>query len=221
MNIYNKILDNQQRVFYKNTINELYKMCPVTIKNKVIEANVQQAFVLDTVRSFSTKNDKLLCVGAYEDTAAEVLKKTGYNIIEIDPLDSIWKPANCEHIIKTNLNDFYEKNKDHLKFKVIFSTSVIEHVENDELFIYQICNLLETGGYGVLTCDFNNSYKKGDQKPSVDYRLYTELDFTQRLYNIIINNKCEILKPCDWSSSPDFNNGEAIYSFASFVFKKN
>jgi hypothetical protein len=215
----NKLLNNLQRINYKDVIDELYTYCPNTIKNKIPEANVQQAFVLDTVRQFSNKEDKILSVGAYEDTASETLKKLGYNITEIDPLDSIWSPKNYGNIIKTDLNDFYNNNKD-LKYKIIFSTSVIEHVEDDEKFIDQICKLLDTNGYGILTCDFNESYKTGDRKPEVDYRLYTTFDFTNRLFKILDNNNCEIIKPYDWSGTPDFDNGQAIYSFATLVFKK-
>lgn len=218
--MYNKLLTDKERFFYEDTLKEIFLYCPETIKNKVPEANVQQAFVLDTVKKFSNKLSKILCVGAYEDTASETLSKLNYDITEIDPLDSIWNPTNHTHIIKTTLNDFYNKNKNQ-KYDIIFSTSVIEHVENDELFVDQICNLLNDGGYGILTCDFNNSYKETMKKPSVDYRLYTTEDFLNRFYKILKNNNCSILEPYDWSGEPDFNNGEAIYSFATFTFKKN
>lgn len=215
----NKLLDNSQRIKYKDVIDELFTYCPDTIKNKVPEANVQQAFVLDTVRNFSNKDEKILSVGAYEDTASETLRKLGYNITEIDPLDSVWEPKNYGNIIKSDLNDFYYQNKSE-KYKIVFSTSVIEHVEDDEKFIDQICKLLDKDGYAILTCDFNDSYKIGDRKPEVDYRLYTTKDFIERFFSIINNNNCEIIKPYDWSGNPDFDNGQAVYSFATFVFKK-
>lgn len=217
--MFNKILNDFEREKYKEVINELYLYCPDTIKNKVPQANVQQAFVLDAVRKFSNTLSTILCVGAYEDTASETLRKLGYNITEIDPLDSIWNPTNYGNILKSDLNSFYINSNEN-KYDVIFSTSVIEHVENDELFIEQICKLLNNGGYGVLTCDFNNDYKPGDRKPVVDYRLYTTDDFLSRFSNILNNNNCTILSPYDWSGTPDFDNGQAVYSFATFVFKK-
>jgi 2-polyprenyl-3-methyl-5-hydroxy-6-metoxy-1,4-benzoquinol methylase len=217
--MYNKLLNDKERTFYEKALKEIFSYCPDTIKNKVPEANVQQAFVLDTVKTFSNTHSKILCVGAYEDTASETLRKLNYNITEIDPLDSVWKPTNHAHIIKTTLNDFYNKDQKE-KYDIIFSTSVIEHVENDELFVHQICDLLNDNGYGILTCDYNNSYKEYMKKPSVDYRLYTKNDFLNRFSNILKNNNCYILEPYDWSGEPDFNNGEAVYSFATFVFKK-
>ncbi len=218
--MFNKLLNDSERERYKDVISELHLNCPDTIKNKVPQANVQQAFVLDTVRKLSNKESLLLCVGAYEDTASETLRKLGYNITEIDPLDDIWSPMNYGDIIKSDLNTFYHNNQ-HRKFDVVFSTSVIEHVEDDELFISQICKLLNSKGYGVLTCDFNNDYKPGDRKPVVDYRLYTIEDFVSRFSKILSDNDCVIVEPYNWSGSPDFDNGQAIYSFATFVFRKN
>ena len=59
-------------------------------------------------------------------------------------------------------------------FDIIISTSVIEHVEDDEKFIEDIAYLLKKGGYAILTCDFNDYYKKGDDIPDGDYRFYTK-----------------------------------------------
>ena len=217
--MFNKILDDSQRERYSKIIEELHINCPSTIKNKVPQANVQQAFVLDTVRHFHKIGSKILSVGAYEDTASESLRKLGYDITEIDPLDEIWNPKDFSHIIKTDLQSFFNKNS--IKYDIIFSTSVIEHVEDDETFIDQICKMLNEDSYGILTCDFNESYKPGDRKPVVDYRLYTTFDFTNRFKRILDENDCHILEPYDWNGYPDFDNGQAVYSFATFVFKKN
>lgn len=217
--MFNKILNDTERERYKDVISELHLYCPETIKNKVPQANIQQAFVLDTVRGFSNNETSILCVGAYEDTASETLRKLEYNITEIDPLDSIWNPTNYGNILKFDLNSFYINNQQK-KYDVVFSTSVIEHVEDDELFIEQICKLLNDGGYGILTCDFNNDYKPGDRKPVVDYRLYTVEDFLSRFSKILNDNNCKIIEPYNWEGNPDFDNGQAIYSFATFVFKK-
>ena len=66
-------------------------------------------------------------------------------------------------------------------FDIIISTSVIEHVEDDEQFINEMAYLLRVGGSGILTCDFKDNYKKGDDIPDADYRFYTKKDLNERL----------------------------------------
>ena len=218
--MFNKLLDDRQRALYRNSIEELFKLCPEKMSRKIVEANVQQGFVFDTVKKFTDTGSKILCVGAYEDTAAESLRKLGYTITEIDSMDSIWGGIDSEFIINSDLNTFTENYHSDL-LDVVFSTSVIEHVEDDELFLDQICKLLNCGGYGIITCDFNDSYKSGDPKPVVDYRLYTINDLSVRFLEILEKNNCSIFGHFDWSGPPDFDNGQARYSFASYVFRKN
>ena len=126
------------------------------MRRKIPEANVQQAFVLDSVYKFikMKPKPKALCVGSFEDTAAASLKMIGYHIEEIDPA------LNCDLETYFNLPTTTKASYD-----VIFSTSVIEHVPDDETFIRQIAKLLAPEGVGVLTCDYNDAYKPGDRLP--------------------------------------------------------
>lgn len=214
----NIILNDIQRDNYKRVIEELHKLCPETIQRKIPRANIQQAFVLDTVQSLvSSKSSPMLAVGSYEDTASEALKKLGYNIVEIDPLVNGYD-------LNSYFNEFFYSNISLLPrtklYEIIFSTSVIEHVENDEVFIDQICKLLKPGGYGVLTCDFNNSYVQGGPKPGEDYRLYTKDDLLVRLNAVLQKNGCSIYGVIDYDHLPDFQYGIYTYSFATYVFRK-
>lgn len=202
----NIILDNAQRQKYASVIEELRLLCPETISRKIPEANVQQAFVFDMVKKLSSKNSSILSVGCFEDTAYEALLKSGYSVVGIDPA------------INVSLDQF--KSRQPKTFDTIFSTSVIEHVENDEDFIGQMCNLLNVGGYGILTCDFNDNYKPGDGKPSCDHRLYTKLDLLLRLSNVLSFNGCELFGEVNYNAAPDFIFDGINYSFATFVFKK-
>lgn len=202
----NIILNDAKREFYKNAINELFDLCPEMMSRKLPRANVQQAFILDTVRKLTLKTGSLLCVGSYEDTASQSLIKTGYNVIEIDPN------------VNMSLDTFFRTTDQ--KFDTVFSTSVIEHVEDDNLFVDQICKLLKIGGYGVLTCDFRDDYKPGDGKPGEDYRLYTKNDLLVRLKQILNQNNCILFGEVDYDHEPDFQYGIYTYSFASYVFKK-
>lgn len=204
----NFILTDQKREHYKPVIEELFKLCPETMSRKIARANVQQAFVLDTVRALSTKDSELLSVGSFDDTASESLIKLGYNVKEIDPA------------INMDLDTFFKQSNGKL-FDTILSTSVIEHVENDGLFVDQICKLLKPGGFAVLTCDFRDDYKVGHGKPGVDYRLYTKNDLLVRFAAILTSNNCAMYGETNYDHPPDFQYESFVYSFATYVFRKN
>lgn len=204
----NILLNDRERNLYMKEIAELCWLCPETMSKKILRANVQQAFMLNTIKKMATKESDILCVGSFEDTACEGLIKLGYSITDIDPRTDI------------DLNAYFN-NFPNAKYKCVFSTSVIEHVQDDELFIDQICKLLKPGGYGILTCDFNNDYKEGDNKPAEDYRLYTKHDLLTRLNKVLKENNCSLYGDIDYEAEPDFHYGSCIYSFATYVFKKH
>ena len=206
---YNCILNKQMREKYKPAIDFLFLAEPEIMKRKIPEANVQQAFVLDTVYKLAGEFEKpaILCVGSYEDTAAGSLKKIGFELEEIDP------------VLNYSLDLFMTKPST-LKqnYDVIFSTSVIEHVKDDELFVSQMAELVKPGGYIVQTCDFNNHYKPGDKIPQVDFRFYTKFDLENRLLGKM--KDCELFGTANWDGEPDFTFENCTYSFAGFTVKK-
>jgi hypothetical protein len=208
---YNRILDDSAREQYKSVIALFFAITSDIIYRKIPEANVQQAFVFDTVtkivRGFS--NPRLLCVGCFEDSAAYSLEQFGYRIDGIDP------------VLNYDLNTFLRKPSTVPgSYHVIFSTSVIEHVENDELFLEQIASLLAPGGTAIITCDYNDQYKQGDPIPSEDFRLYTQKDFRERLLPLLTD--CELVDDPQWEcAAPDFTYAGCRYTFASLVFRKN
>ena len=203
----NILLNDKERELYVDSIQELHHLCPDTISRKIERANVQQGFMLDMVKKLCTKESRLLCVGSFEDTACESLNKLGYQITEIDPS------------INTDLNGFFSTQPG--LFDIVFSTSVIEHVPDDELFIKQICQLLNPNGCAVITCDFNNDYGKPNiSKPIEDHRLYTKNDLLVRFDKILKENSCEIWGDIDYDQTPDFHYNGSVYSFATYVFIK-
>ena len=207
---FNCILDNDARIQYQPAIEELFALVPDMMARKIPEANVQQAFVLDTVQKFASRlaSPKILCVGSYEDTAASGLKNLGYLMEEIDPA------------LNYDLNTFFHKSSTVKgSYDIIFSTSVLEHVQDDELFMTQIAELLAPGGTAVLTCDYNDQYKPGDKIPIVDFRLYTQKDFKQRLLPLL--EDCFLVDIPRWDCpNPDFTYEGCRYTFATFVFQK-
>lgn len=204
----NMLLNDAEREAYKDSIQELHRLCPETISRKIPRANVQQGFMLDAVKKLSTKESEIICVGSHDDTACESLVKLGYNVTAIDPL------------LNVSLEAFLASTD--RKFDLVFSTSVIEHVNDDELFVRNICQLLKPEGYAILTCDFNNDYGKPKVRvPSGDYRLYTKEDLLVRFAKILHENKCEIYGDVNYDSMPDFHYAACVYSFATYVFTKN
>ncbi len=207
----NRILDDKARELYAPAINLLLKALPKTMDKKIARANVQQAFVFDTVfRSLSTyDNPKLLCVGSYEDTASMLLLKMGYKIEEIDPMVNYF------------LQEYYTKPSTKKEsYDIVFSTSVIEHDPNDKSFLECIEGLLAPGGIAVITCDYKDGWVLGEPKPEVDARFYTKKDMEQRMLSYI--PKCELVDIGDWDCpNPDFFYLDKYqYTFATFVFRK-
>jgi hypothetical protein len=208
---YNTILDNQKRETYKKAIEVIEQLNPALIKRKIPEANVQQAFVFDSVYRLAQKftNPRILCVGSFEDTACLSLRKVGFELEENDP------------VLNYPLEKFITRPvRNHPEYDIIFSTSVIEHVAEDEIFIRNIANLLAKGGFMVLTCDFKEGYKVGDAKPDVDCRFYTQSDLQKRLLPNAKN--CSLYGKVNWEyDKPDFFMAGYNYTFATFVMQKN
>lgn len=208
----NRILDNSARELYLPAIKKLEELVPKTMAKKIPEANIQQAFVFDTVSRYlkDYQNPKLLCVGSYEDTASMSLRKMGIAIEEIDPTQNYYLQ---EYVTKPSV---IKKSYD-----IIFSTSVIEHDPDDESFMKAINDLLAPNGVAIITCDYKEDWKPGEDKPEVDARFYTKHDLEKRLLSYMDN--CQLVDRPRWDCpNPDFDYlGKYQYTFATFVIKKN
>lgn len=205
----NRLLTDEDRKFLEPTINLMWKVCPNIMRKKIERANVQQAFVLyETLRNMVHPTpSNILSVGCFDDTAFEYLKTIGANIVGIDP------------VYGYDLHQFRQSHS--TQFNIAFATSVIEHVQNDEEFIKDMCDILLPDGIGILTMDFNNNYKLGDKLPRTDLRFYRRIDLEVRLYDVLIRNNCRLIDTPDWSGEPEFTHDGCNYSFATFVFRKN
>jgi hypothetical protein len=207
---FNRVLDDDCRRVYSSAIAQLFVLAPDVMYRNVPRANIQQAFVLDTVVCLAGKpfEKTILCINSYEDSAAWALCRLGHAIEEIDPM------------INYDLETFMtEPGTELSSYDIIFATSVLEHVEDDELFCRQISLLLKPGGTAILTCDFKDDYKRGDSVPSEDHRFYTQDDFIQRIMPTLVD--CHLPQKPDWSNKPpDFEYQGIPYSFASLVFVK-
>jgi len=207
----NRILDNSARALYSPAIATLKELVPRTMSKKVAGANVQQAFVFDTVYRLisSLDNPRVLCVGSHEDTASMSLMKLGFAIQEIDPTlnyylqEFVTKPSTRKH-----------------SYDVILSTSVIEHDPDDESFVRCIADLLAPEGVAVLTCDYKDGWKPHEPRPTGNERFYTQHDLKDRLLPLM--EDCTPVDEPQWDCpEPDFSYlGKFRYTFAAIVVKK-
>jgi|1048.fasta_scaffold08114_2 hypothetical protein len=201
----NIVLNDKQRIAYADVIAEMYRKQPAMMSRKISRANVQQAWMVDTVRKFAKIEDTLLSVGCYEDTAYELLRMDGYSVIGIDP------------VFNSDVETYAASSS--LQFDIVFSTSVIEHVADDEKFLISMISLMKPNGYGIFTCDFNNAYPSVP-KPIVDERLYTINDLTVRIPKLLAQHNCEIHGYVDYSGPVDFHYEGCNYGFATCIFHK-
>jgi SAM-dependent methyltransferase len=208
----NRILDNSARSLYQPAVEKIFEIVPKTMSKKIPEANVQQAFVFDTVCRYLPQyvSPKILCVGSYEDTASMSLIRMGARVEEIDPM------------INYFLQEYMSKPTTELNsYDIIFSTSVIEHDPDDESFVKCINDLLTPGGIAIITCDYKEDWKTGDPKPAVDERFYSKHDLQVRLISHM--KDCTLVDLPQWDCpNPDFYYlGKYNYTFATFVVKKH
>ncbi len=206
----NRILTDEDRELYAPLIKAMWNNCPDMMARKIDRANVQQAFVLNTVQQWKTFGCKILSVGCFEDTAYEYLMNTPNNaeayIVGIDPQ------------INTDLHNYVEMNPDK-KYDIVFSTSVLEHVKDDEQFLRDMVRAMKIGGTGILTMDFKDDYKNGDPLPYSNVRFYTKKDLYIRLKGVIGSLGCALVDQPDWGGKDNFVYQGHHYSFATFVFR--
>jgi hypothetical protein len=209
---FNTILNSDARRHYSPAIATLFALAPEMMKRKIAEANVQQGFMLSAVlqlcRDFP--RTKILCVGSYEDTAYESLLKIGVRVDGIDP-----------NVNGIDLEQFIYLNPEKKgTYDIVFSTSVLEHVLNDEAFVADVASLMAPEGYGIFTCDFKNTWTSEDPVPQADYRFYRSDDLSVRLLRAMPH--CLLLDEPNWGQfEPDFEYEGCAYGFATFTVKRN
>ena len=210
---FNTILDDAARQHFAPTIRMLWLMAPDIMPRKIARANVQQGYMVAAVEALAgeKRQPRMLCVGSFEDTAAIALQSLGYHVDAIDPA------------LNTDLRGYCEQHPDlRGHYDIVFSTSVIEHVPDDETFVADIAALLAPGGYAVLTCDYDDRWRPGQPKPSTDVRLYTRADMTRLLDAM---GDVALVDAPDWERDHlDFTitegEVELRYTFATFVVRR-
>lgn len=203
-----RLLTDKDRHDLAPLIEQMFRDAHDMMARKFPRANVQQAWML---HQLSTLKPKLtLCAGAYEDTAFECWRKYAPvgAIFGIDPHTDL------------TLNQFRKERKQSSPlFDCVFSTSVLEHVPDDEGFIRDVVTLLKEGGTGLLTVDFLADWKRGDKVPGGDGRFYTPSD-VNRIGKLLNELGCKWVDEPDFNGAPDFEHDGCKYSFMALAFTR-
>lgn len=201
-----KVADNAE---YEKEFKLMEEKASDLISRKIYSSLHQSAQMLHVISKVLTDSSKILSAGAFEDVPTEVLSNLGVNIVAIDP------------VLNTDLH-FYRMHNLEKRFDVIFSTSVIEHVEEDEQFITDMAEMLAPGGFCFITCDFKPGYKEGDPLPATCVRLYTE-EHLKYLTSLLANYKCKLTRRPEWNITEDeldFEWDNVKYCFMGMSFRK-
>jgi SAM-dependent methyltransferase len=202
----NRVLIDFDRELYAKTVSEMYEMIPMT-GHKIGDSMVQQGFVYEMAKELSKRTSRILSAGSYQDIAAEYLRFQGYGVYDVDP------------VLNYDLHTFVSKNPG--LFDTIISTSVLEHTTDDEQFIADICALLKSGGYAIMTVDFKDDWQVGQPVPYTSNRFYTAFDLNTRLWSVLNNNSAQLIGTTDYNDKDRFIWDGIQYSFATYVFKKD
>ena len=187
-------------------INFFNKICPDLIHKKNQLALSQYALLLKFIieKRLNIFKAKILVIGSYEDLLALALKRLGAYVEEVDP--------NLNFL----LEDFIQKPaEDGVKYDLIFSISVLEHVENDINFL-KICeSKLKKGGFQYHTFDYLPHYKN---LPPTHYRFYSDT-YVEKIRKLLLFSR--MYGEQDYKNYLlDFNYNNLTYCFASILFER-
>lgn len=209
----NKVYTDADRKLWEPT-DELIRtqLAPSMYGRKIHRSTVQSAALLAQFIYEVTDQDKtqvrVFGAGSYEDIVIASIKAMGYNVIDADPM-----------INGMTVEQYYDQHNPDSDFDYVVSTSVLEHVPNDENFVRLCAKMLKLGGTCLMSMDFKEDWD-GGRTPATSLRFYKKADLEVRLRAIVESEGCELVGECDWSDSDTFYYDGFIYGFAGFVFKK-
>jgi len=220
----NRILDDSAREEYADDVQALHELCADMIHRKIPRANVQQAFVFNAVKKLVPNKDaKILCAGSFMDTASVALQRFGYrNIIDIDPVINY----SLHEYLMHEFSDEVSSDEDETVtsssreiFDAVFSTSVIEHVENDIEYFDDVISVVKPGGFVVITFDYKPDWQPGQPVPISSRRFYTP-DSVKAMQQQFKDGGFSVHGGADYDGDIDFTWDGIHYAFGTAVFKK-
>ena len=209
--ISNRVLTPEDREALKPVIEELRILEPGIMSRKIPQAVFQNAYVFQQIKLAARKEDEIILVGGYEDPIGPALQRLGYNVRITDPDPKV----DGKDARDVWLESLQETGK---QYDIVVSCSVIEHVVDDESFIYYLYSLIKPGGVCFLTTDYREDYYEGMHKPDTDVRFYTS-ERLRHLASLVPDGA--LLDPPTWSYVPPyFEIVGAHYGFCALAYRK-
>lgn len=133
---------------YDGKFKTLHKFNPVRLE--FIISQIKKNFNISNIEEMPLSGLKILDIGCGGGLMCEPLARLGAEVTGIDAVEKNIKSAQI-HANQNNLNINYmlsaveelQKNK---KYDVILNLEVIEHVDNQKIFISKSCDLVNQGG---------------------------------------------------------------------------
>jgi len=95
---------------------------------------------------------RFLDIGTSTGTNLRMLEELGFaNRLGVDPSDVAKKFCESKNLGQVEIGDICHLPFPENRFDVILATDVIEHVEDDQLAVQEICRVLKPQGYGIIT----------------------------------------------------------------------
>jgi SAM-dependent methyltransferase len=204
------MIKTAENAAYEKEFKLMRTEAPALVSRKIGPSLHQSAQMIGVITSVLGPGSRLLSAGSFEDVPTEVFTKAGVSVVGVDP------------VLNSDLHTYRMNNLDK-RFDVIFSTSVIEHVQNDEEFVIDIAQMLKPGGFAFITCDFKPGYKDGDLLPATCVRLYTK-ERLLHLADIVKQYDCKLTQKPEWDITDeelDFEWDDVKYCFMGMSFRKD
>ncbi len=178
--------------------------------------DVQQSFVIDAVERLAADffEPRILGIGSPDDVCIEALRVKGYVLDLIDLQEGDLAPL----------------RKGAAVHDIVFCTTTLNRMAEDEAFIREVADRLAPGGVAVLPLDIghpdSSAGSTGEEHPATgvacptEHRLYTPQDIFGRLLPLLPD--CIMFDPPQWDSGDGRETGDqAARSIpASWVFRK-
>lgn len=127
-------------------LNSLYQA-----ENKHFWFIARKEFILENIQKYINKTDKIIEIGAGTGNVSRYLQKNGYENFSVGEMHLNGLKYAKEYGMKDcylfNLLDSPFENE----FDAVFMLDVLEHIENDDLALYNVHNTLKTNGNIILT----------------------------------------------------------------------
>lgn len=120
----------------------------------VNERPAEYAFAFRHLRDRCTGT--LLDVGPGKSSWPHLLSTCGYDVTAIDKMDGYWSRYFNRHF--RVINDDITQPKSKERYQFITCMSVLEHIPNHRIAISNIHDLLDPGGYLILTFPYNEAH---------------------------------------------------------------